>query len=58
MRERVQCEFFLIRYVPDVVKGEFVNIGVLLREAGGVVPGVDTPGGADSGGEEVVRPLR
>ena len=34
MRERVQCEFFLIRYVPDVVKGEFVNIGVLLREAG------------------------
>jgi hypothetical protein len=32
--ERVQCEFFLIRYVPDVVKGEFVNIGVLLREAG------------------------
>src|ERR1700748_2593846 len=32
--ERVQCEFFLIRYVPDVVKGEFTNIGVLLREAG------------------------
>ncbi len=32
---RVPCEFFLIRYVPDVVKGEFVNIGVLLREAGG-----------------------
>jgi hypothetical protein len=28
------CEFFLIRYVPDVVKGEFTNIGVLLREAG------------------------
>ncbi|HEY0264192.1 MAG TPA: DUF3037 domain-containing protein [Granulicella sp.] len=26
------CEFFLIRYVPDVVKGEFTNIGVLLRE--------------------------
>jgi hypothetical protein len=33
LAERVQCEFFLIRYVPDVVKGEFVNIGVLLREA-------------------------
>ena len=32
--ERVPCEFSLIRYVPDVVKGEFVNIGVLLREAG------------------------
>jgi hypothetical protein len=28
------CEFFLIRYVPDPVKGEFTNIGVLLREAG------------------------
>ena len=34
MRERIQCEFFLIRYVPDVVKGEFANIGVVLREAG------------------------
>jgi hypothetical protein len=31
--ERLACEFSLIRYVPDVVKGEFVNIGVLLREA-------------------------
>ncbi len=35
MQDRVPCEFFLIRYVPDVVKGEFVNIGVLLREAVG-----------------------
>jgi hypothetical protein len=34
LRERVQCEFFLIRYVPDVVKGEFANIGVVLREVG------------------------
>ncbi len=33
MRDRVPCEFFLLRYVPDVVKGEFVNIGVVLREA-------------------------
>ena len=33
MKQRVPCEFFLIRYVPDVVKGEFTNIGVLLREA-------------------------
>jgi len=32
--ERLQCEFSLIRYVPDVVKGEFANIGVVLREAG------------------------
>jgi Protein of unknown function (DUF3037) len=46
LRERVQCEFFLIRYVPDVVKGEFVNIGVLLREAGGDAPGADIPGSA------------
>ena len=36
MPPRTPCEFSLIRYVPDVVKGEFVNIGVLLREA---VPG-------------------
>ena len=34
MSERVPCEFFLIRYVPDPVKGEFTNIGVVLREAG------------------------
>jgi hypothetical protein len=34
MRERLQCEFALIRYVPDVVKGEFANIGVVLRETG------------------------
>lgn len=32
--ERIQCEFFLVRYVPDGVKNEFVNIGVVLREAG------------------------
>lgn len=35
MSDRIPCEFFLIRYVPDVVKGEFANIGVLLREAAG-----------------------
>lgn len=33
MNERRQCEFFLVRYVPDSVKNEFVNIGVLLRES-------------------------
>lgn len=32
--DHMQCEFFLIRYVPDTVKNEFVNIGVVLREAG------------------------
>ena len=34
MTERLECEFFLIRYVPDVARGEFANVGVLLREAG------------------------
>ena len=42
MRERVPCEFFLIRYVPDVVKGEFTNIGVVLREAAGAEAGART----------------
>lgn len=30
-----QCEFFLLRYVPDAVKQEFVNIGVVLLEESG-----------------------
>src|SRR5882757_2822198 len=30
MAELKQCEFFLLRYVPDAVKDEFVNIGVVL----------------------------
>lgn len=29
--DRMPCEFALIRYVPDPVKGEFANIGVVLR---------------------------
>jgi Protein of unknown function (DUF3037) len=33
VNERVQCEFSLVRYVADPVKNEFVNIGVMLREA-------------------------
>ena len=41
MAEKRQCEFFLLRYVPDAVKDEFVNIGVVLMEAG------DPPGFAD-----------
>jgi Protein of unknown function (DUF3037) len=35
MTERKQCEFQLIRYVPDPIRNEFVNIGVLLRASGG-----------------------
>jgi hypothetical protein len=34
LADRVQCEFALVRYVPDVVKGEFANVGVVLRRAG------------------------
>ncbi|HEY1808958.1 MAG TPA: DUF3037 domain-containing protein, partial [Acidobacteriaceae bacterium] len=30
MTEPLPCEFSLVRYVPDPVKNEFVNIGVLL----------------------------
>ena len=29
-----QLEFMLVRYVPDVVKGEFANIGLVLFEGG------------------------
>ncbi|HEY0794609.1 MAG TPA: DUF3037 domain-containing protein [Acidisarcina sp.] len=32
MAELRQCEFLLVRYVPDPVKNEFVNIGVVLRD--------------------------
>ena len=39
MAEKKQCEFFLLRYVPDAVKDEFVNIGVVLVEAGGSLAG-------------------
>jgi hypothetical protein len=49
MSERIPCEFFLVRYVPDVVKGEFTNIGVVLRE---VVPASVPP---DAGGVVAVR---
>jgi hypothetical protein len=31
--DRQPCEFVLVRYVPDTVRNEFVNIGVMLREA-------------------------
>lgn len=34
MNDRLPCEFLLVRYVPDPIKNEFVNIGVMLRKAG------------------------
>ena len=35
MNGRMECEFSLLRYVPDPVRNEFVHIGVLLRAASG-----------------------
>ena len=46
MAERVPCEFFLIRYVPDPVKGEFTNIGVVLREIAPAGSSAGTQGSA------------
>jgi Protein of unknown function (DUF3037) len=34
MSELRKLEFFLLRYVPDAVKDEFVNVGVMMVEAG------------------------
>jgi Protein of unknown function (DUF3037) len=34
MADRRQLEFFLLRYVPDAVKDEFVNVGLVMVEAG------------------------
>jgi hypothetical protein len=34
MAEKHKLEFFLLRYVPDAVKGEFVNFGVMALENG------------------------
>ena len=33
MPDRQQCEFYLLRYVPDAVKDEFVNLGVVLVDS-------------------------
>ena len=42
MAELKQLEFFLLRYVPDAVKDEFVNVGVVMLE-----PGANGEGFAD-----------
>jgi len=34
MAEKRKLEFFLLRYVPDAVKGEFVNFGLIALEDG------------------------
>jgi hypothetical protein len=41
--ERIPCEFFVVRYVPDPVKGEFANIGVVLREVARDAAGAAAP---------------
>jgi hypothetical protein len=33
--QRRECEFQLLRYVPDAVRNEYVHIGVILRECSG-----------------------
>src|SRR5262245_49625839 len=35
MTAREHCEFFLLRYVPDAVKDEFVNVGLVLLPGSG-----------------------
>jgi hypothetical protein len=37
MAEKIQCRFFVLRYAPDAVKNEFVNIGLVL------LPPADSP---------------
>jgi Protein of unknown function (DUF3037) len=32
---RRECEFYLLKYVPDPVRNEFVHVGVIVKEAGG-----------------------
>jgi hypothetical protein len=33
LTEQRKCEFFLLRYVPNALREEFVNIGIVLRES-------------------------
>src|ERR1700761_4373024 len=32
MPEGKRFEFFLVRYVPDLVRGEFINIGIIVHD--------------------------
>jgi hypothetical protein len=45
--EKKQLEFFLLRYVPDAVKDEFVNIGVVMVEPEAKGAGADQARFAD-----------
>jgi Protein of unknown function (DUF3037) len=35
MAELSQCEFFLLRYMPNAANGEFANVGVFVRDTAG-----------------------
>jgi hypothetical protein len=35
MVERMQCRFFVLRYAPDAVKNEFINVGLVLLPPAG-----------------------
>ena len=30
MDPKVQCRFFILRYAPDAIKNEFINVGLVL----------------------------
>ena len=35
MTEKIQCRFFILRYAPDAVKNEFINVGLVLLPPAG-----------------------
>ena len=35
MDEKIQCRFFILRYAPDAVKNEFINVGLVLLPPAG-----------------------
>src|SRR5689334_7425526 len=39
MLKKTQCKFFVLRYAPDAVKNEFVNIGLVLLPPAGSAEG-------------------
>src|SRR4029077_14480321 len=34
MADKIQCRFFVLRYAPDAVKNEFINVGLVLLPPG------------------------
>lgn len=54
MAELKQCEFFLLRYQPDSLTGEFANIGIVLLEGGDATSPVTAAAGTH--GVDVAQP--